>query len=41
MKTTGVKWFRLCSKSWAKAEEAGLTVVTAPEAAKEADIIMA
>ena len=28
------------SKSWAKAEEAGLTVVTAAEAAKEADIIM-
>ena len=28
------------SKSWAKAEEAGLTVVTAAEAAKVADIIM-
>lgn len=28
------------SKSWAKAEEAGLTVVTAAEAAKAADIIM-
>ncbi|WP_234123326.1 ketol-acid reductoisomerase [Clostridium hydrogenum] len=28
------------SKSWAKAEEAGLTVKTAAEAAKEADIIM-
>lgn len=28
------------SKSWAKAEDAGLTVVTAAEAAKEADIIM-
>ncbi|MDP4144654.1 MAG: ketol-acid reductoisomerase, partial [Bacillota bacterium] len=28
------------SKSWAKAEEAGLTVKTAAEAAKEADVIM-
>jgi len=28
------------SKSWAKAEEAGLTVMTAAEAAKKADIIM-
>ena len=27
------------SKSWAKAEEAGLTVVTAAEAAKAADIL--
>jgi len=30
----------LGSKSWAKAEEAGLTVLTAAEAAKKADIIM-
>jgi ketol-acid reductoisomerase len=28
------------SKSWAKAEEAGLTVMTAADAAKAADIIM-
>lgn len=43
LKESGVKvvvGLRSDSKSWEKAEEAGLTVMTVPEAAKAADMIM-